>query len=158
MLGPAEDFRAYVSQRVESLVTEGVWAEAVSERAEDALDDILTEIAAVAESDLASDEFLTSSAAFEARNLTVEQAEDLLAAVNAWASVASYAAARLYAPNSPWRTGLAGWSKKIAKTLGRIVSILLTPLKAVAVALGASSWSIGINFPWAGVAVSLTWP
>jgi hypothetical protein len=38
-------------------------------------------------------------------------AEDLLASVEAWTSVVSYALGVFYAPASPWRQDKAGWSK-----------------------------------------------
>jgi hypothetical protein len=83
---------------------------------------------------------------------------DLLGAVEAWAGLASATVGRLYAPASPWpRRQLAGWAKSIAKRLRQLTNLLLTPLRAAANALGASSYSIGLNFPW-GVSVALNWP
>lgn len=81
----------------------------------------------------------------------------LFGAVSAWASIASYVTASLYAPQSPLRRGLAGWSTKIGSQLQRIVRVLLAPLCTAARLIGAPSWSIAVSFPWAGVQVGLGW-
>jgi glutathione S-transferase len=78
------------------------------------------------------------------------------AAIDGWAALASYVVARFYAPASPWRRGLAGWSEKAVERLRRIAHALLTALERVAKRLGACSWSVGVSFPW-GVSIGLTW-
>ena len=135
--GPVNEFRAVVADRLNE-----VTAETPDEQAEAVLDGVLQEIAHQADADVA--------------NGWDQDPVDLLAAVESWASVASYAVARVYAPNSPWRR-LAGFSRHIAAHLTSLRKILFAPLEAAARALGASSFSIGASFPWAGVSVSLTW-
>jgi hypothetical protein len=88
--------------------------------------------------------------------LNSDSARDLLSAIESWTSVISAAVARVYAPRSPWKRRVAGWAKEVANRIRWITNNLLTPLKAAAVVLGASSWSIGVNFPW-GVSVALSW-
>lgn len=83
-------------------------------------------------------------------------AYEQLGAIDAWASVISTAVARMYAPTSPWRRKVAGWSKEIGKRMRWLVSLLLPPLQAVRRALGAPSCSISVGFPW-GVSVGLSW-
>jgi hypothetical protein len=79
-----------------------------------------------------------------------------LAAVDAWAGLASYAIGRFYAPASPWPYQKGGWDKMAPERLRRIGESLRGPLEQAARALGAASWSIGVGFPW-GVSVSVTW-
>jgi hypothetical protein len=90
------------------------------------------------------------------RELNSDSALDELGAIESWASVISAAVARVYAPTSPWKRRAAGWAKEVASRLRWLTNLLLTPLKAAAVALGAVSWSISMNFPW-GVSVGLSW-
>jgi hypothetical protein len=85
-----------------------------------------------------------------------ESAYDQLGAIDAWASVISTAVARMYAPTSPWRRKVAGWAKKVAERLRWLTGLLLTPLRAVAAVLGATSYGISVAFPW-GVSVDLSW-
>lgn len=80
-----------------------------------------------------------------------------LAAVDAWAGLASYAVARFYAPNSPWPWHKGGWSQSAPRRLRRVANSLRPPLERAASALGAASWSVSVGFPW-GVSISLTWP
>jgi hypothetical protein len=86
-----------------------------------------------------------------------DPALQLLAGVNAWASLISGAVAYTYAPASPWPRRLTGWGQKIAGRLQWLTNLLLRPLAAAGRALGASSWSISLSFPW-GVSVGLNWP
>ena len=88
--------------------------------------------------------------------LSSDSARDVLSAVESWTSVISAAVARVYAPTSPWKRRIAGWAKEVANKIRWITNLLLAPLKGAAIVLGASSWSIGINFPW-GVSVGLSW-
>lgn len=83
-------------------------------------------------------------------------ARDMLGAIDSWASVISSVVARVYAPTSPWKRKVAGWAKEVADSLRWLTNLLLTPLRVAAGALGASSWSIGLNFPW-GVSIALSW-
>lgn len=83
-------------------------------------------------------------------------AYDQLGAIEAWASAISTVVGRVYAPTSPWRRRVAGWAKNVASRIRWLTGLLLTPLRTIASALGASSFSIGLGFPW-GVSVSLSW-
>ena len=93
----------------------------------------------------------------ELPELTTDTAFEQLGAIESWASVISSAIARVDASTSPWRRKVAGWAKEVSEKIRWIAALLLAPLSAVASVLGASSWSIGLNFPW-GVSVALTWP
>lgn len=77
-----------------------------------------------------------------------------LAAIDAWAGLASYAVARVYAPASPFPH--PGWTRRAPENLRRIADKLRGPLKRIAQALGAASWSISVGFPW-GVSISVGW-
>jgi hypothetical protein len=85
-----------------------------------------------------------------------EQATDVLAAIDAWASLASNVVGRFYAPASPWPRRLQGWAKSVAKRLRKIAGLLRAALQAVAQALSAASYSIGVSFPF-GISVSIGW-
>jgi hypothetical protein len=79
-----------------------------------------------------------------------------LAAVDAWAGLASYAIARFYAPNSPWPWHKAGWDKRAPERLRRIARMLQPPLEQAARMLRAASWSVSVGFPW-GISISVGW-
>ena len=81
--------------------------------------------------------------------------DERLAAVEAWASIASFVVAVFYAPESPWRDE-AGWSDKAVERLRRIAHGLRDQLQAVMRALGASGFSISVGFPW-GLSVGISW-
>jgi hypothetical protein len=83
--------------------------------------------------------------------------DEVVATVQEWASVVSYVLGAVYGPASPMPRQLVGWAKTVTARLQRITKLLLTPLSAAAQVTGASSWSIGVGFPW-GVSVGLTWP
>jgi len=131
MNGPSDEFR------------EAVAAQAAEIQSEDDLERMLEVIEEQMEGDLAeggdSDPL------------------DELSAIEAWAGLASFAAARFYAPSSPWPRRIGGWSRTAVKRLRSIATTLQTKLTAVANHVGASSWSIGVSFPW-GIQISLTWP
>jgi hypothetical protein len=124
----------------------------VSDLVDDSAEGRLTDALGVIETELGSDlaggwdETLDEDAAF-----------DLLGAIDSWASLISGAVARIYAPASPFKPGFGGWSKAIGKRLRWLTNLLLAPLRTVANVLNASSYSIGLNFPW-GVSVGLNWP
>ncbi|MGT2462900.1 hypothetical protein [Sinomonas atrocyanea] len=84
------------------------------------------------------------------------QGLDLYAAVQAWAALASYAVARVYAPGSPWHHGLTTVSKQALAVLSSLAAELTAPLHVAADALGASSYSVGTQFPSAPLAISLS--
>jgi hypothetical protein len=87
--------------------------------------------------------------------LTVEDAEDQLAAIDAWAGLISSVIGQVYAPASPWPRRAAGWDKRIVKRLRRMANKLRAALQPVAAALGAVHFSISVGFPW-GIAVGIS--
>jgi hypothetical protein len=87
--------------------------------------------------------------------LTVEDAEDQLAAIDGWAGLISSVIGRVYAPASPWPRRTAGWDRRIVKRLRRMANKLRAALVPVAAALGAVHFSISVGFPW-GIAVGLS--
>jgi hypothetical protein len=82
--------------------------------------------------------------------------DELIAAVEGWASVASYATTRFYfeGPESIFKRG--GYSKDVTSRLHRVVKELAPTLRRGLHATGASSFSIAVGFPF-GVSVGLTW-
>jgi hypothetical protein len=58
--------------------------------------------------------------------------------------------------SKPWPQGFAGLKKSVGEKLREIVDALRGVLVAIAKSLRATSWSIGVSFPW-GVSVSLSW-
>jgi hypothetical protein len=98
----------------------------------------------------------------EARNDLERAAElgvdgdELIAAAEGWASVASYATTRFYfeGPESIFKRG--GYSKDVTSRLHRVVQELAPALRRALHATGASSFSIAVGFPF-GVSVGLTW-
>lgn len=83
-------------------------------------------------------------------------AEDVISACHAWASLASHAVAAVYAPNSPFPRNMAGWGNRVIKRLEQISKILRSPLSIAARSLGAQSYSISVGFPW-GVSIGFSW-
>jgi hypothetical protein len=96
---------------------------------------------------------IEADARFE--SLTVEDAEEQLAAIDAWAGLISSVIGRVYAPASPWPRRAAGWDKRIVKRLRRMANKLRAALVPVAAALGAVHFSISVGFPW-GIAIGLS--
>jgi hypothetical protein len=126
MNGPDDDLRTRIASR--PLKTE--------REAEDALAEVL--------------EFATGD------SYPSDDPEQDLAAIESWASVASYVVARCYGPQSPLRPDFAGWSKGAADKLRRVAAALLDALRAVGAALQAAQVTISVGFPW-GVSIGLTW-
>ena len=142
--GPNDDFREYVARRIDEL----------DEAAEDQVEDVLRKI----ESEMSRDLEVGVGTEAEPAESDHERALGELAAAESWAALASHAVAKFYAPASPWPwRKLAGWSKGVAERLQQVADLLRKPLEAIARALGASSYSIGVNFPF-GVSISLSWP
>jgi hypothetical protein len=89
-----------------------------------------------------------------------DRADVLLASIEAWASLASYATYEAYA--GPIREvgamhlRLAGWGKGIAANLTRLTKLLGGYLAKVLKPLNAISYSIDMGFP-GGVSVGLSW-
>ncbi len=133
MDGPSEEFRNHVARRAEEV------------QSEEDLERLLGEIE-------------EAVPAYRGEPFPSEEDPlDVLAAVDAWAALASYAVARFYAPSSPWPGRLAGWERSAARRLRSIAAKLEPRLRAAAQFAQARSWSIGVSFPW-GVQISLTWP
>jgi predicted component of type VI protein secretion system len=82
--------------------------------------------------------------------------EALVAAVEAWASVHSYAISRFYfeGPQSLLRRG--GFDKRVTRQLQRAAETFEPRLTAVVSALGPSGFSISVGFPW-GISIALEW-
>jgi hypothetical protein len=85
---------------------------------------------------------------------TTAQANALIAAADEWTSLASYICCRVYAPASPMPRRLLKWGRKVAELLRFICSLIELPIRSAALFLGASGWSVAVNFPW-GVSISL---
>jgi hypothetical protein len=130
MTGPDDDFRGRVADIARELTSEA------------ALEGLLGEIDQAVQADV--------------ERGPGESADDDLAAIESWTSVASYAAARFYAPASPWPRDLAGWGNKAVGQLRKIANTLSEILRGVAQALKAASFSIAVGFPW-GISVGLSW-
>lgn len=165
MNGPSDEFRAEVYTQLVGLPNIEDNVRLVNQEVEDRLDQILNGILREAENDIGASETLRlvedglEGGRIEDDEIERQhelESEQLLASVDQWISVASYASAWVYAPQSPSPGKLAGWAKKIAETLRKLAHLLLTPLQVAARALGAVQWSVGAAFPW-GVTVSLTW-
>jgi hypothetical protein len=145
---PPEEFRMEISNRAQDIPG----GPEINSKMEDLVEQLLSRVEEVARGALTQD----------VPDIYLDEPDDirgdrLFSAVNAWASIASYVTAKLYAPQSPLRSGLAGWSTKIDTQLQRIVRVLLGPLRTAARLIGALSWSIAVSFPWAGVQVGLGW-
>jgi hypothetical protein len=82
-----------------------------------------------------------------------ETPADSLAAIEAWAALASYAVARVYAPASPWPVGSAAWDERIVKRLRKIANKLKDELEKAARHLKPESFSVSVGYPW-GVSIS----
>jgi hypothetical protein len=89
------------------------------------------------------------------QDLTEEQADSQLATIDAWASLMSYAVARVYAPASPWPRRKAGWGQNITRSLRRMVKRLQSLLAPVAKVLKATHFSIAVGYPW-GVQIGMS--
>jgi hypothetical protein len=144
MQGPDQAFRERVGSRAEALA-ERMDGEA---KLENLLDEIERALRHDVEEGTGDDEEGTGD----------DPADDLadLAAIHSWASVASYASARFYAPASPWPRSVAGWSRRAAARLQSIANTLLSALRPVAAALNAASISMTVGFPW-GISIGLSW-
>lgn len=131
MEGPSQDLRAWVGGRLDEI------------ESEDQLEELLAEIESAAQSDVDAG--------------VGDDGDEVLAAVDAWAGLASSVVARFYAPASPWPPNIAGWGRRALARLRRVCGVLLPALQKAANLLGASSWSISVGFPW-GISIGLSWP
>lgn len=143
MLPPSDQLREEVSQRTEASILSNLSDEAQEQSLENLLDYI---DARMNQSTTAIDQLA---------ELTEDQAEEQLATIDAWASLISYAVARVYAPASPWPRRRAGWAQSMVRKLQKIVKRLQSLLAPVARALAAVHFSIAVGFPW-GVSVGMS--
>ena len=102
--------------------------------------------------DLERQMFESGEAAAIHVELTRDDAEEQLSAIDAWAGLVSHAVARVYAPASPWPRRRAGWAQGVVRRLRRIAEIFRTLLAPVASALQAIHFSVSVAFPW-GIAI-----
>jgi hypothetical protein len=130
MEGPSTEYREQIYAKLEAVSTE------------DELEGLLEELSADLERDLSE--------------VDVEDADDVLASVEAWTALISHAVAYFYAPRSPWPNPFGGWDKKVVARLRSTAGKLHGPLQNVRNALGAQSYSISVGFPW-GVSLGLSW-
>lgn len=137
MTGPSEDLRRIVGDRVLSLKP-SIEDEARLERV------LSEEIGPRIRDDVGNGSTLPS-----------QDPAEVLAAVEAWAGLISFAVGSFYGPQS--RMTVPGWAQNIPQKLRELTGWLLKPLEIAAKALGASSWTISVNFPF-GVSVGLAWP
>jgi hypothetical protein len=109
---------------------------------ENELADVMEQITQAAAADLESQEGDLSD-------------EEIIVSVEAWASLLSYASSRFYyeGPESLFK---GGYDKRVVKRLQDAAKTLSPFLKRALHATGATSFSIGIAFPW-GVSVALEW-
>lgn len=148
---PTDELRARIADQAQDLGNAGS-DRRIDHDTEEAVEHLLSEIGYEAQS------ALTWDAPAYADDDPDRVGEQLFGSVSAWASLASYVLAAAYAPQSPLPPGLAGWGAKVQTQLQRVVQLLLAPLRTAAAFLGASTWSISVSFPWAGVQVGLGWP
>jgi hypothetical protein len=137
MQGPNEAFREYIAERIDGLET--------ADDAEEALDNILGEIRGQAAEDQLE--------ALGDENDAYRE----LAAIEAWASLASNAVQALYEERSASRFKLnlrrrgkkdeAGWSRRAAERLREIARALEPKLRAVCDALEGVGFGVGVAFP-----------
>jgi hypothetical protein len=118
--------------------------EARSAESEEMLADVLGRIVDRADHDLR----------YQSENGEPEQ--EIVASVDAWASVLSYATARFYfeGPESMRKGG--GYDKKVVSRLQDAALTFSSYLERALQATGAVSFSTSVGFPW-GLSVGLDW-
>jgi hypothetical protein len=145
--GPSDDVRGEVFRRLERSRAVGFATDSPGE-------DDLIETLEMLEREIASD--VESSPLLHGPALGGEgEAWDTLAAVQAWAGLASAAVTQVYEPASPWPRSMAGWGTRATIRLQGIIKALLGPLQAAAAAISVTP-SIRVGFPW-GLSVGLSW-
>jgi hypothetical protein len=106
----------------------------------------------------------------EPQDLDQQQADALLAEIEAWAGLASYAVLQFHSsfeppegPGGLFKSGKdklvyiwPGWRPDIVQRLRQIGRTLQRPLANVCDALGAAAYTVGTGFPL-GVSISITW-
>lgn len=89
--------------------------------------------------------------------LDAEEAHGMVSAIEAWASVLSYATSCFYVEGPESLPRLGGFSpKNVMPKLQDAVRKFVPFLRRACSATGASSFSVSIGFPW-GVSVGLGW-
>jgi hypothetical protein len=97
--------------------------------------------------------------------ISPELGQEILAAVEAWASLASAVVMEFSLTQqrrnigAAWKLGgrvWPGWKKALAGQLRQVGDTLRPSLSAARTALGATSFSISVGFPW-GISVGLSW-
>lgn len=104
MDGPSESLRSELSYEFEGM------------ESENDLEEILARIEGALLADI------------ESNGLRDQAPDDLLAAIESWAGLASAAIARFFAPASPWPRSVAGWGRRAVGRLRRIANALVPPL------------------------------
>lgn len=129
------------------------FAQAVEIQDESQLEDLLDRIAAYAADDL-------GAVSFDREEISEWEAEELLATVEAWASLASHVTLEAYAGPirevGAMRLRVGGFAKGVCARLTRLVQLFRSHLTKAMEALSAASFSISVNFP-AGISVGLSW-
>ncbi len=164
MIGPDAELRARLVAQLHVLPNRGVDEQrVVTGDVEDALNGILEWIEERAASDVAASAAFRRiqngerhSVDFDANDLQTVAADEVLAGIDAWSSLVTYALTWVYSPLSPPPEGEAGESKRIADRIRKIAKKFQLPLRAAAYVLGADSWSISYEFPL-GFSVGLSW-
>ena len=157
MKGPDDELRRQVTEEVEALLVRRVEVPGLVHLYED---DDLDRVLGIIEDKLREDlpEDLMPAEDFRAAEEVkhVEKPDEVTDALLGWAALVSYALARTHGPSSGWPAGPAAWGRKALRRIRQIVRLLLTPLRAVQAAAGATSCSISVSFPW-GIAIGLSW-
>lgn len=138
MIGPTQDFRAHVAERADAVLTEEELLVLLGEIEEQAHADG-EEVIAVPD---------------DSREAAVV-ANALLACVEAWTSVVSYALWAYYSHASR-RHDHAGWSKDAVERSRELGQWLIQLCGSALSKVGVSSLSVGAAFPF-GITVSVGW-
>jgi Asp-tRNA(Asn)/Glu-tRNA(Gln) amidotransferase A subunit family amidase len=164
MNGPSDEFRAAIYEQLSAIPNVSAEGEReVTPAVEIELSGVLGLILGTVRQQVEGSEVLNRVRAqadqTDGGAVTVSEieAQDLLLAIDEWASVASYAVEWVYAPASPSPKKMAGWGRKSIEYLRQITGVLLAPLNLVADAFQADSYSLNVGFPW-GISVGLDWP
>jgi hypothetical protein len=149
MDGPSIEFRQEVANRMDGISPSQSAPSNVTPEMESGLEGLLAEIDGRLRDDMGSSSILRNDA------LAETDANDVLAAIDAWMSLASYAIGRVYAPQSPFRGGLAGWTLDVGRRIEDLARSVRNAISHAAKGLGAESWSVASGFPF-GISVGLS--
>jgi hypothetical protein len=151
MEGPSVEFRQDVASRMDGVSPLEIAVPNVTLAMESELENLLQEIDGRLRDDIGSSEILRDG------EFDVANATEILAAIDAWMSLASYAIGRTYAPQSPFRGGVAGWTLDVGRRIEDLARSVRGALSSAAMGLGAESWSVSSGFPF-GISVGLSFP